>query len=115
MRGPSARMRPTLVDLHKHTWGKDADRGRVSTGTTEILGVPCSAFPGEAMFEFNENTKRWDTLVPWKLHFTTDPGLSPFDEVTIRDGTRTHKLVVQGTVPQSMRGVSYVVTAIERI
>ena len=107
-------MRPTTVTLVADVWGKDLDGGRVITSTVTTAGLLCSAKPGEAVTAVDE-LGRWTTTVPWELHFTADPGANAHDRITLVEGARTHNLIVAGTYPAGVLGVSYVVTAVERI
>lgn len=106
-------MRPTQVTLTFNTWGTDVDGGRKITSTT-TQAATCSAFPKPAERVIGEDD-RITSVAHWEFHFTVDPGLRVDDLVTVVDGTRTHVVKVEGTEDASQRGVSYVVTGLERV
>ena len=116
MRRPSHRIRPTLVTLLHHTWGKDTDGGRRILSTVTTSDAVCSVEPGTALTVVDE-TGRWTTENSHTLRFNSDPNLSPHDEViwTEVDSSRIHNLVVLGTSNKMGRGITFEVSCIERI
>lgn len=113
MKKPSSRMRHEVVTAHKHTWGKDADGGRIVVSTFVVPDLICSVQGGGKTTSVDE-TGRWTTEQPFTLRFTEDPGLKPHDEVTWQEGSYLHNLVVQGTTNVMARYVTFEVNCVER-
>lgn len=115
-------MRQTLVTLLQHTWGKDADGGRVIASTVTTRNVSCSVEPGTPTTGVDE-TGRWTTENNFILRFSFDPALNAHDEITWAEppssttgaSLRVHNLVVHGTSHQMGRGATWEVSCIERI